>query len=247
MSRKKSLSKPIIWLVNRFPFSISRDIASEPFLNNTQVVSHETPADHAIDLSDTSSSATTLRKPPLPSDCCSRFTVSSALNSTIPKSLVPKGIYRPQSMGHNFTESSPAPYTPYIPKYVDSTGWFHWVPDTPIEKIKLVRSLHNILLIYLIVKMVHVRCQWLLVSNCEFMTISQADGELPFCYILDSIRSYEIPIQRSLSSLHCWPFGRWVIELTELCLPLAFSLDGCEGYCRPRWHLSNWWRGMGES
>ncbi|VDN96425.1 unnamed protein product [Rodentolepis nana] len=42
-----------------------------------------------------------------------------------------------QSMVTNFNECYTVPHKSYAPKHFDSTGCFHWVPDTPIERVRL--------------------------------------------------------------------------------------------------------------
>ncbi len=43
-----------------------------------------------------------------------------------------------QSTMSSAADYYPSPHKPYVAKHVDSTGCFHWVPDTPIERVKLV-------------------------------------------------------------------------------------------------------------
>lgn len=71
----------------------------------------------------------------------SRFTShpSSTTISTSRSTHFVRGGLR-QSMVASLSESCTMPHKSYVPKYFDSTGCFHWVPDTPIERVKLVCS-----------------------------------------------------------------------------------------------------------
>lgn len=66
-----------------------------------------------------------------------RFTIN-----TIPVSISRSGQLARGGLRHsvfpNLAENSSMLNRSYVPKYVDSTGCFHWVPDTSIEKVKLV-------------------------------------------------------------------------------------------------------------
>eukprot|EP00108_Taenia_solium_P010834 TsM_000275800 transcript=TsM_000275800 gene=TsM_000275800 len=74
----------------------------------------------------------------LKEEAFSRFTIGPIPTPTSPKSGVfTRSCFRQQSLLSNFAEYVPMPHKPYVPKYVDSTGCFHWVPDTPIERIRL--------------------------------------------------------------------------------------------------------------
>ncbi|KAH9282204.1 Calcium-activated potassium channel subunit alpha-1 [Echinococcus granulosus] len=68
----------------------------------------------------------------------SRFTIGPIPTSASPRSgVLTQGCSRQQSLLLNLADYIPLPHKPYVPKYVDSTGCFHWIPDMPIERIKL--------------------------------------------------------------------------------------------------------------
>ncbi|VDD75818.1 unnamed protein product [Mesocestoides corti] len=68
----------------------------------------------------------------------SRFTVAPAQTLTSIKSgQLVRGLFRQHSTKSNSTDYFLPPHRLYNPKYVDSTGCFHWVPDIPIESVKL--------------------------------------------------------------------------------------------------------------
>lgn len=69
-----------------------------------------------------------------------RFTINphtGSIKGGRPSRLVRGGPFS-QSMMASYGEFCPLPHRPYVTKYVDSTGCFHWVPDTPIERVKFV-------------------------------------------------------------------------------------------------------------
>lgn len=133
----------IEWPINSLPRC--REVLSDPLLIDTSQdqVSRSVSGDLRRSESDLLPNQVTTVAGKLAhskEEAFSRFSIGPVPTPTSTRSgIFTRSCFRQQSLLSNLAEYVPMPHKPYVPKYVDSTGCFHWVPDTPIERIKLVR------------------------------------------------------------------------------------------------------------
>ncbi|KAM3188280.1 hypothetical protein ACTXT7_000596 [Hymenolepis weldensis] len=121
---------------------VDEEIMSEPFSSDPQESPHAIESDPEVVavVGLNRAGSETLRSLNSKAKTTSHFTIhpNSATILTSRSTHLIRGGLR-QSMVASFSESYTMPHKSYVPKYFDSTGCFHWVPDTPIERVKLIK------------------------------------------------------------------------------------------------------------
>ncbi|VDL37045.1 unnamed protein product [Hymenolepis diminuta] len=119
---------------------VDEEVMSEPFSSDPQESPHAVESDPEVAavVGLNRAGSETLRSLNSKAKTTSRFTIhpnSTTILTSRSTHFVRGGLR--QSMVASLSESCTIPHRSYVPKYFDSTGCFHWVPDTPIERVKL--------------------------------------------------------------------------------------------------------------